>query len=160
MKEFRSAAGFAAHLTRLIPAAVLAEERGLDSAAAIIEREAKQEIGHYQRDNTGPFAQWAELADRTKEQRLDLGFTENDPGYRTGEMRDSISRTVRLNEAVVGSNDDHLVWFELGTSKQPPRSALGLAAYRKAGQAASLVGSHVSWAIAGLAPRNSQENQV
>jgi hypothetical protein len=150
MKEFRTAGGFAAHLTRLAAEIGAAEFRGMDAGAAVIEHAAKAAIGTYQRENLGQNAPWEELAERTKAERVSLGFTENDPGLRDGEMRDSISRTVRLPEAAVGSNDDKLEWFELGTAHQPARSVLSLAAHREGEKAAGLVGAHVAWTVAGL----------
>ena len=100
------------------------EQLALEKAAVVVEKRAKEKVGEYQ-DAAGPFAGWAELADATKDDRARQGFTENDPGLRTGEMRDSIEHTVTGNEAHVGADDDKLVWFELGTVNQPPRSVLG-----------------------------------
>lgn len=105
-------------------------------------------IGDYQ-NAAGPFAGWAELADATKDDRVRRGFSENDPGLRTGAMRDSIGIAVGAREAVVGSNDDHLVWFELGTSKQPPRSVLGIAAVHKGPQVARILGQGAVKALTG-----------
>lgn len=100
------------------------EHHALEKVAVIVEKRAKEKIGEYQ-DQAGPFIAWPELAEFTKEDRLSKGFTENDPGLRTGEMRDSIEHMVIGDEAHVGSDDDKLVWFELGTVNQPPRSVLG-----------------------------------
>lgn len=147
MREF-TLLGFASFVASL-PAAVEAEERALlTEAARIVEREAKAEIGHYQ-DAAGPFAAWPELADATKADRLKLGFTENDPGLRTGEMRESIGHTVLAHEAHVGSDDDKLVWFEMGTDKQPPRSVLGSAAVHKESEVIDLLGSGVVAVLSG-----------
>ena len=100
------------------------ERHALEKAAVIVEKRAKEKVGTYQ-EQAGPFVAWPELADATKDDRLHKGFTENDPGLRTGEMRDSIEHTVLDGEAHVGSDDDKLVYFELGTIHQPPRSVLG-----------------------------------
>jgi HK97 gp10 family phage protein len=94
-----------------------AEHEALEAAAVIVETEAKRVLGTYDYE-------WPELADATKEDRVHQGFSENEPGLRTGEMRDSIEHTVFPKEAYVGSNDDHLVYFDIGTSKQPPRPVL------------------------------------
>ncbi len=119
MQEF-SLLGFIEHLGKLGVEVVEAEHEAMERAAKVVEREAKSEIGEYQDSNTGPFPAWAELADATKDDCVRLGFTENDPGERTGEMRDSIGHVVRTPlfgeaEAVVGSDDDDLVYFEAGT---------------------------------------------
>jgi hypothetical protein len=124
-----------------VPAGI---EAGLHAAGEMVEKEAKAEIGTYQRGNTGPFGDWDELAAYTKEDRLKRGFSENDPGYRTGEMRDSIGHTVHGESAHIGSNDDKLKWFELGTVgkagelAQPARSVLGVALFRHGRAAADL----------------------
>jgi len=118
----------------------IALQAGMKKAALLVENTAKKELGSYQRSNNGPFAPWAELKPSTKEQRVKLGFTENDPGLRTGEMRDSIEHQVEGLEALIGSNDDHLVYFELGTSKQAPRSVLGVAMFRNKEKIRRIIG--------------------
>ena len=124
----------------------------LKDAGKIVQKEAKQEIGHYQ-DGAGPFVAWAELADSTKADRVNLGYTENDPGLRSGKMRDSIEFTVKsdliVGEVQIGSNDDKMVWFELGTSKQPPRSALGGAMFRKTPELIALIGASAEGVLLG-----------
>ena len=137
---------------RALPAAVeAAEHAGLEHAARLIEAEAKAELGHYQ-DAAAPFPGWAELSDVTKADRVQQGFSENEPGLRNGEMRDSIKHQVGDKESVVGSDDEKLVWFELGTSKQPPRSVLGIAAVRNVEKVAHAIGGSVAHAIAGRPP--------
>lgn len=124
-------------------AAVKADEsnrRELDRAAKVVQHRAKKIIGHYQVE-TGPFAPWAPLAASTRAEKARLGFGPPDnPGLRTGGMRESIDRAVEDHEAVVGSNDENLVYFELGTSKQPPRSVLGAAAFQEAHTVAEIMG--------------------
>ena len=95
-----------------------------------VEAKAKAEIGEYQRGDMGGFAPWAELTDGTKKDRVRKGYTENDPGLRSGGMRDSIEHNVSAMSVAIGSNDDKLLWFEDGTSKQPPRAVVKLAAHR------------------------------
>lgn len=124
------------------------ERNALEKAAVVVEKRAKEKVGEYQ-EQAGPFIAWPELADATKEDRLHRGFTENDPGLRTGEMRDSIEHVVEGNEAQVGSNDDKLVWFELGTVKQPPRSVLGGAVVDEMDRIGEIVGEHAVAALIG-----------
>ena len=124
------------------------EKNALEKAAVIVEKRAKGKLGDYQ-DEAGPFIAWPELADFTKEDRLRQGYTENDPGLRSGEMRDGIGHVVLDGEAQVGSNDDKMVWFELGTVKQPPRSALGGAAVESLDKIIGIVGDHVVTALVG-----------
>ena len=108
----------------------LAERAVADFRAAngLIEDRSKEKIGEYQ-GNQGPFSAWPELADATKEDRVRQGYSENDPGLRNGEMRASIEHKVIGHEGHVGSDDDKLLWFELGTDKQPARSVLGGSAF-------------------------------
>ena len=129
MKEFSSIAGMVAHLSTMAAAQALTLNRGLKECAVAIEATAKGEFGHYQPE-VAPFAGWVELAERTKADRLALGFTEDDPLLRSGALRDSVSNQVSGLEAVVGSTSDIMVYQELGTDKIPPRAVLGPAAIR------------------------------
>lgn len=148
MMEFESLARFASHLLYMAEAQRRAQRHAMEKAAQLVEREAKRRTGEYH-DASGPFAGRAELAPSTKEDRLRRGFTENDPGLRTGKMRDSIQHTSNANEAAIGSNDRNLVFFELGTEKQPPRSVLGSAAAEKGEQVAAILGDGVMTALIG-----------
>lgn len=140
--------GFIEHMARMTVTMHEAEHLALDRAARIVKAEAKREIGHYQ-DEAGPFQKWAELADSTKRQRARLGFPENEPLLRTGEMRDSIEHRVGDREAVVGSDSEIAEYQELGTQKIPPRSFLGGAAFRKAEDVAKELGRSVTMALVG-----------
>jgi hypothetical protein len=124
------------------------EHRALEKAAVVVEKRAKEKIGEYQ-DQAGPFIAWPELADFTKEDRLSKGFSENDPGLRSGEMRDSIEHVVIDNEAHVGSDDDKLVWFELGTVNQPPRSVLGGAVVDEMDKILEIIGDEAVASLVG-----------
>src|SRR5580692_1257046 len=121
MKEFSNIESFVGHLTALAAAEVLIARKALDKCASIVEKRAKGKIGEYQAQ-AGPFIAWQELADSTKRDREAQGYPENEPGLRSGEMRDSISHVVSATdlEAQIGSDNDKMVFFELGTSKQPP----------------------------------------
>lgn len=143
--------GFATFLAEVAIEVEHENHKALERAAVVIEDEAKAEIGFYQGE-AGPYPAWAELADSTKAQRVALGYTENDPGLRSGAMRDSIQHTiVSEHEVQIGSNDDHLVYFELGTNKQPPRPVLGLAAFQKGKEAAEAAGGVLIAAMTGSA---------
>jgi HK97 gp10 family phage protein len=148
MKEFDSFLEFATFLGEVIVKEVEAEHMALEKAAQVIEKRAKEKVGEYQ-SQIGQFVAWAELADSTKDDRLRLGYSENDPGLRSGAMRDSVEHHVEGGEANIGSNDDHLVYFELGTSKQPPRSVLGGAAAEKSNEVAEIIGEAVTLALIG-----------
>lgn len=128
-----------------LAAGIAAEEANrhhrLEKAAKLVEEEAKAEIGHYQ-DGAGTFGPWPELAERTKQTNVN-----NTPGLVTGGMRESIGHAVethaRGGEAAVGSNDPHLLYFELGTATQPPRSVLGLAVMHKEKEIVKLLGHDI-----------------
>jgi hypothetical protein len=64
-------------------------------------------------------------------------------------MEDSIGHVAERNEAVIGSNDQNLVYFELGTSRQSPRSVLGTAAHQTERHVAEIIGSGVVRALVG-----------
>lgn len=129
-----------------------AERLAMEKATRIVQREAKREIGHYQ-DQAGQFVAWAGLADSTLADKERQGYGVPDPLLRTGDMRDNIERRVEqsgflgVTEGAVGSDSDIAVYQELGTSKMPPRSFLGGAAFRKAEEVAEVLGSGV---VAGL----------
>jgi len=138
MRDFTPEA-FAAFLGEAALAVEHRSRSALEEAARIVEHEAKTEIGHYQ-EQAGPFVPWAELADATKDDRVRQGFTENDPGLRSGTMRDSINHRVEGSEAHIGSDDQNLVYFELGTDKQPPRTVLAGALIRKTDEVVETLG--------------------
>src|ERR1019366_9872514 len=129
MKEF-TIEGFADQLSSLASGMPLMEVEVLEFFGITVEKAAKEKIGEYQ-DEAGPFGAWSPLADSTKDDRVRKGYPEDEPGLRSGEMRDRIEHTVLPGIVVIGSDDDHLLWFELGTTKQPPRSVLGGAAFEQ-----------------------------
>jgi hypothetical protein len=148
IREFKSFAEFATFLGTLALQERQAETRGLEQAARLLQSRAKAKFGEYQPE-AGPFIAWAELAESTKAERVRLGFPENEPLLRRGDLRESIECHVELSEAQVGSNDDVMVWQELGTAHIPPRSVLGLTAVESAEKVAKIVGQQVYLAIAG-----------
>jgi hypothetical protein len=137
-RKFAGIGAFTAHLKRgmaLMPAGI---EAGYRAAGKLISDAAKHEIGTRQA-GAGPFGDWPELADATKQDRIAQGYSENEPGLREGDMRDSIGHTVTAEAVHIGSDDQKLVWFEMGTPSQPPRSVLGLAMARHGEEASTLV---------------------
>jgi hypothetical protein len=125
--------GFSRFLAEMAIAMPLVEHLALDQAAAIVQAEAKRVLGTYDYG-------WIPLAPATRADRVAQGYPADEPGLRSGDMRESIERQVSGDQAQVGSNDDHLVWFELGTVRQPPRSVLAEAARRKSEAVADTVG--------------------
>lgn len=139
-KTFGSLAEFGAFLGGMVAAVEHAEHEALEGAAKIVEEEAKRVIGTYDYG-------WPQLAQSTQDDRVSQGYAANQPGLRRGDMRDSIQHRVEGHESYIGSNDDHLVWFETGTSKQPPRSVLASAALHKEHEIVELIGSKVHTAL-------------
>jgi phage gpG-like protein len=152
-RDFRSPKEFATFLTGAASAMQRRQSSALKEAAQIIEREAKAEIGHYQ-EAAPPFKAWAELADSTKQDRIQKGFSPNDPLLRTGNLRESIGHAVAGREAAVGSNLDIAIYQELGTRTIPPRSFLGGAAVRKSEEVANLLGKQSVEVLVGPGTRS------
>lgn len=140
MKIFNNPGKFAKHLVALIASEKIAVTKGLDKAATIVEKEAKKEIGTYQPE-VGPFQDWAELADSTKEDRLKKGYTENDPLLRSGDLRNSISHQTKELTAQIGSTSDIMIYQEFGTTFIPPRPVLGPAAFKNKEKIKKILGS-------------------
>jgi hypothetical protein len=144
MREF-SLGGFAAFLSGAAIAGATQEAKrtALEIGARMIRDEAKRVLGTYDYN-------WPQLAQRTQDNRVQLGFPANEPGLRTGAMRDSIEYTILSDEeAEIGSDDDNMVYFEIGTIKQPPRPTLTAAAIRKGQDVADIAGLLVGSALAG-----------
>lgn len=156
---------FGALLRALAPVAEMAAQSALVDHARDIQEDARRRIGTYQ-GATGPFAAWQELADATKEERIELGYTANDPLLRTGELRAAITLEYRKNEAVVGVPDmqvgagtkadpvrnigDIAVDQEFGTSRGiPPRPFLGPAAFMHAHAMANGIAHALADAVGG-----------
>jgi hypothetical protein len=96
----------------------------LERVSAKVEKTAREEIGTYQ-DAIGPFPAWAELADSTKEDRVNQGYSENDPLLRSGELQNSMGHEVHDLVGTIGSTSDIMVYQEFGTANIPPRPVLG-----------------------------------
>ena len=151
MRECRDIGAFLRFMETMPEKMRAARNLGLRDAAEVIAEEARAEIGHYQ-DAAGPFAAWPELADSTKRERVELGFTENDPLLRTGALRESIGIAYGDGHAEVGSDSPVAVDMELGTKRAPPRSFLGGAAVRREKDAVDIIAGAVAEALAGTPP--------
>jgi hypothetical protein len=136
VKRFKSCSLFAEYLLLIAAEQKRLEREGLEKASHIVETEAKALMGHYGQG-------WDPLKDATKEQRLKLGFPEDEPLLRNGALRDAVEASVGDGEAVVGVasamvgdgskanpvRDIAVVAKaqELGTDTIPARSFLGTA---------------------------------
>lgn len=164
MKDF-TLDGFCLFLAELPAKVLLAEHRGLEKSAKMIEHEAKELIGQNHEEGAGPFPAWAKLSDATEggfwhqagfyvPGKTELGYPADQPLLREGQLRDSIKHVVHENEAAIGSDDEVAVYQELGTPNAvypiPPRSFLGRAAYTEAEKVAEAIAGHVAFALRGL----------
>lgn len=127
--EFKSLGSLALHLAGQEVALLASLHAGLEKCAVKVEKTAKEEIGHYQ-PSAGPFPGWADLADSTEERKAKMGYPADAPLLATGDMRDSITHTTHILEAVIGSKDPKMVYHEFGTPKMPARPVMGPAVFR------------------------------
>ena len=152
MKEFKTLGGFAAHLARLATVGNEVTEHIAEKAAESIRDDAKGKLGTYQ-GSVGPFPGWKQLAQETKDERVTLGFTPNDPLLRSGQLRDAIESSVQTGGATVGvphgphigprgeieDVGDIALRMELG-SGAPPRPFLGPAAFQSKPKVSKIAG--------------------
>jgi len=139
---FDSPGAFAQHLRLIQMGLAGAERQGLEAGITLIQREAQRMLGEYQRNDTGPFVPWAELAPFTKEEREEQGYPDNDPLLREGILRDNIEHSVGDRDAATGVPDREVQHpyhdkpvnigvvaevLEVGNERVPPRSFLGVA---------------------------------
>lgn len=148
MRDFASPLEFSLHLAELSHRIEKIEHTALEKCALLIEKDAKAQIGFYQ-PAVGPFQDWAELAESTEAEKARKGYLLDAPGLREGDMRDSIKHEVEGREAVVGSEDEKLEWFEFGTPKQPPRPVIGPAAFRNKENIQKILGAAAVEGITG-----------
>lgn len=146
-RDFDNPLAFAMHLATLSVTIHRAEHRAMDQVGKLVEKDAKARLGEYQQ-TVGPFPSWDSLADSTKADRVRQGYPEDQPGVRSGEMRDSITHEASAHDVVIGSPEEKMLWFELGTEKQPPRPALGPAVFSNKDEIASTIGKAVAEGMA------------
>lgn len=146
-------AQFANILMNIAAAMPVGVHKGLDAAGQIVETEAKRVLGTYDYS-------WPELAPATKKQRLSLGFPENEPLLRNGELRDSIGHTTQATEVDIGvpskivgdgsrenpvrNIGDVATAMELGTSRAPARSFLVGALVAKTQDVVNAIGKSIA----------------
>lgn len=135
MKDFVNFKAFEKHILTLISKEELHMGAMLETMAQYVEDEAKRKFGVYQ-ESAGPFPGWAPLSPATIQDRERKGFEPDNPLYRTGELMHSIYHKVDIKTrmAVIGSDEDIMVYQELGTPYAahpiPPRPVLGPAAFQ------------------------------
>jgi phage gpG-like protein len=105
-------------------------KRGIvEAGAQEVQDTARGMIGFYHED-----PHWPELSPDYEAAKVRDGFEPDAPLLRTGAMRDSITHSIGLdgNSAVIGSDDQKMVWHELGTDRMPPRPVMGPAGVHSA----------------------------
>jgi hypothetical protein len=158
MKEYKSFGAFARAMERAAAELDLAYAAAMETGAILVETAAKEEFGHYQREDMGELTPWAELKDATKQAHIqaivdgeaadDAG--ENTPLLVTGDLRDSIKSESGPREFAVGSESEIMVWQEEGTPEGiPPRPVLAVSLYRNTENVVNLVGQAVEDTLAG-----------
>lgn len=148
MLQFESLGALAQHLTSDAITELRPLQRGLERAAVLIEKSAKEEIGHYQPD-VGPFPEWAQLAESTEAQKAAHGYPTGAPLLRTGALQKSIQHEVHPLEAIIGSTDEVMTYHEFGTSKMPPRPVMGPALFKNIAEVQRLIGGAAAEGLAG-----------
>jgi hypothetical protein len=166
MMDFDSPGAFADHLLRVAARLPVAEAAAMDEGAKVIQDAAKASLGEYQ-GAAGPFGEWAPLAERTREERMAQGYSEDEPLKRSALLGENIERCAEAREARVGVPDREVAHpydsrtenigeiaedLEFGTVDMPPRSFLGRAAFVHGEGAAGVVLSVVAAAVSGLIP--------
>lgn len=168
MNQFNSLGQFASYLLTRAVATAVALQTANEAIGAHVEKVAKGEFGTYQ-NAVGPFPAWAELAEATKDERLQQGFSENDPLFRSGELRDAVTHDASPLEAIIGvksgtahssngqggSTEDIgniMISHEFGTSKMPARPVLGPAVFQSKATIQKIVGAAVVSGLIGASP--------
>ena len=123
--SFKELGHFAEEMVVLAEGAIA---MGPVAAAEIVHAATVKKFGLAQ-DGLGPFESWAPLAESTKAERVRLGFAEDEPLLRSGELRDSYEVKANGLMAGVGSALGKAESMELGDPVKniPARSTLGLA---------------------------------
>ena len=127
MPVFSSLDQFAEHMGRRM-AILVGDWHALNDCAQLVRDRAIAKLGTFQ-PAVGPFPAWQQpLADWTQRERVEQGFTPNDPLLRDGShIRDTISYDVDhvRGVATIGSPAAEAEDNELGTARIPPRPFLG-----------------------------------
>lgn len=90
--RFAALAGNLESVRQRLPGAIADE---LEAQGAAIEASAKSKFGGYQ-------AGWVPLAESTKAERRRLGFTPDDPLFRSGGLRDDVRHKVDGDTVFIG----------------------------------------------------------
>jgi hypothetical protein len=151
MRDFPDMGAFADFLVESQVRVYASMQTGIEQCVAHIEKVARREFGNYQ-GKVGPHPAWEELAESTKEERVRLGYTENDPLLRSGELMDSSAHSVHGLDGVAGSTSPIAPYHEFGTMRIPPRPVWGPAAIRSEKYIRRTLGAAVVQGLIGGTP--------
>lgn len=162
MKQFNSCADFGRFLQRVAAEIPEAQKHGMRDASEIQVKEAKAEIGTYAQA-AGPFPAMPPLSEATLEGFIHpLGFRipgklesyPEDPLLRTSGMRDSIEGAHDEHNSVVGSDDEVMLYQEMGTPGAlypiPPRSVIGRAVFVTQDACVATIMRHILTPLVGV----------
>jgi len=143
-RQFKSFSDLMFAVAKDVKASISESSKFLDNVGIIVKEQAQEKIGYYQ-DPSGPFTEWVELSDRTKIERLESGWTANDPLLRSGTLKNSITYTVLGGHVIIGVKsgpghdghgdigdiavDQEFGTFEFGKRHIPPRPFMGPALF-------------------------------
>ena len=136
-RSFDGIPGFVAFLITIPVEIEAGIKAGLEEAAKLVEKTAKEAIGTY------TFG-WPPLQPETIARK-----GADTPLLETGDLQASISHVVEGHEAQIGTNDYKALWMELGTSRIPPRPFMSESAIRTEKEVVRIIGSHFATAIVG-----------
>ena len=140
----------------------------LDGVGQDVANEVRTEIGEYQ-PGIGPFPPMAPLAESTIDTKvsknLGKGGDPDTPLYASGAFESDIGHAVDAGalSVEVGTNQNHVIYTEFGTAKQPPRPIFGPAALRilpkiKSRVAAAAVTGLIGISITSHNPNGTEQN--
>jgi hypothetical protein len=177
-REFRNMKAFLKFAEQMERDAKAAIANGVEVATRQVWKEARSELGVYQRDTIAGMHPWPELAKATQADRRTQGFPANEPLYRQGLLHDNTKMSTDETRGRVGvpsaivQHDyaeepvdigDVAIWQELGTKSArgspeetdhtPARSFLARAAARWQDRVVDIVAGRLVWALRGNGAR-------
>ena len=163
MIEYKTFGGMSRHFAKLAMMGNEVTDAIAEQIATHIRDEAKAKLGEYQ-GASGPFGSWTRLAQATMDERVLLGFTDDEPLLRSGQLRDAIDSSLQIGGAAIGvphgahhgprgeveDVGDLAIRMEVGDGRTPPRPVLGPAAFESKHHAQQLAGAAVvAWLVGG-----------
>ena len=158
MRTFDSPEAFGSFLIALAQQVDDRAAQALREGAQIVAEDAKARIGHYDGND------WPQLAQFTRDERTRLGFSPDDPLFRTGALRDAITSEGVEHSAVAGvkfgtTNKDGVDLGDIASEQEmgtpdakrpiPPRPFLAPAGFAREQEIAEKIALAAADAFAG-----------